>query len=330
VCAFLVVGPRTLSLTLCALVGCSGQPNPQPLSGSASEAALRTKSCITRSSEEYAPSADSVAISGDDVKLCFGVQSDRSCWRFDVATKQVKSVPVTSPRPAPPPAKAEARDDGTLKLCGPGGSPCRSFATPGLIKDPPWVGVSDDLSTVAIPDGTTLRVYEVASGQVHATIHGWPDSPMLGNSFAYTPTFAAPDRMIVWYSWTPVSEQGRILDRSGKQLAIIGKHFYSMDPDRHTWHVHGTEWAIKGESSEIATVDVEHPSASSTYDLSALFALPRPPPESDHRMLEVLAVAGTAKRLVIVTGENPVTIGVLDRDTKKLEKLEPPRCPPPR
>jgi hypothetical protein len=31
--------------------------------------------------------------------------------------------------------------------------------------------------------------------------------------------------------------------------------------------------------------------------------------------------------LIIVTGENPVTIGLLDRVTKKLVKLDPPRCP---
>jgi hypothetical protein len=30
--------------------------------------------------------------------------------------------------------------------------------------------------------------------------------------------------------------------------------------------------------------------------------------------------------MIIVTGENPVTIGVLDRATKKLVKLDPPRC----
>jgi hypothetical protein len=38
--------------------------------------------------------------------------------------------------------------------------------------------------------------------------------------------------------------------------------------------------------------------------------------------------SATAKRLIIVTGENPVTIGVLDRATGKLAKIEPPRCLP--
>jgi hypothetical protein len=57
-----------------------------------------------------------------------------------------------------------------------------------------------------------------------------------------------------------------------------------------------------------------------------LLALPRP--KNDHPIIEVQAVAGTAHRLIIVTDENPVTIGVLDRDTNTLEKLEPPRCPP--
>jgi hypothetical protein len=79
---------------------------------------------------------------------------------------------------------------------------------------------------------------------------------------------------IVWYSWTPVSEQGRIIDMSGKQLAIVGgKHFAALGPDLDSWPVQGTEWAIKGE------------------------------------------------------GNTLVTIGVLDRATKKLVKIELPRCP---
>jgi len=32
--------------------------------------------------------------------------------------------------------------------------------------------------------------------------------------------------------------------------------------------------------------------------------------------------------LIIVTGENPFTIGVLDRTTKQLVRIDPPRCPP--
>lgn len=76
------------------------------------------------------------------------------------------------------------------------------------------------------------------------------------------------------------------------------------------------------------TVDVHDPRVTSTYDLSDLLAQPRPPEDSDVGILDVLAVAGTAKRLIIVTGENPVTIGVLDRATRKLVKIEPPRCPP--
>ncbi len=55
---------------------------------------------------------------------------------------------------------------------------------------------------------------------------------------------------------------------------------------------------------------------------------PRPPEDSDTGILDVLAVAGPAMRLIIVTGENPVTIGVLDRATRKLVKIEPPGCPP--
>ena len=184
------------------------------------------------------------------------------------------------------------------------------------------------LATVAIPDGATLRIYDVASAALRATIHGWPDSPMSGDQFAYPPTFATPDRMIVWYAWSPVSEQGRIVDLSGRQLAIVGKDFAAIDPDKHAWRIHGSEWAIKGEANAIVTVDVKEPRATSTYELSALLALPRPPPDRDAQSLDVLAIAGTAKRLVIVTGENPVTIGVLDRATGELVKLEPPRCPP--
>jgi hypothetical protein len=136
--------------------------------------------------------------------------------------------------------------------------------------------------------------------------------------------------MIVWYSWSPVSEQGRIFDMSGKQLAVVGgKDFMAIDPNLNSWLVHGTEWVIKGEDNTLVTVDVRDPRVTATYDVSELLAQPRPPKDSDTGTLEVLAVAGTAKRLIIVTGENPVTIGVLDRATRRLERIDPPRCPPP-
>jgi hypothetical protein len=114
-----------------------------------------------------------------------------------------------------------------------------------------------------------------------------------------------------------------------EQLAIVGgKHFAALGPDLDAWLVQGTEWAIKGEGNTLVTVDVHDPRVTSTYDLSDLLAQPRPPKDSDTGILDVLAVAGTAKRLIIVTGENPVTIGVLDRATKELVKIEPPRCRP--
>jgi len=74
-----------------------------------------------------------------------------------------------------------------------------------------------------------------------------------------------------------VSEQGRIFDMSGKQLAIIGKDFASIDPNRNSWLVRGTEWATKGEANTLVTVDVRDPKLTSTYDLSELLAQPRPP-----------------------------------------------------
>jgi hypothetical protein len=253
------------------------------------------------------------------------VEPERSCWNVDVATRAVTPVPVTAPQAAPLPAKAEARADGTLRLCGPGGSPCKSIANPTLRGNPEWLAVSDDLSTVAFPDGDALRIFDVARAKVRATIHGWPDSPMGHGGFPYPPTFASPERLLVWDTWTPVSEQGRIFDMSGKQLAIVGKDFLAMEADKRSWRIHATEWAIQSEANEILIVDVMHPEVTTTYELSALLALPRP--DNDHKALAVLAVAGTAQRLVIVTGENPVTIGIIDRATNKLEKLEPPRCP---
>lgn len=285
---------------------------------------------------KYPPQADSISIAGDEVKLCWNARPARTCWRIDVAKKLSVAQAVTSDAPGDdtprfaqrPHAKATPRAGGTISLCGPGGAPCKSFANPGPTQQPEWVGVSDDLSTIAIPDGAVLRIYDVAGARVRATIKGWPDSPMPGNRFAYSPIFATPDRMIVWYSWSPVSEQGRIFDMSGKQLAIIGKDFAAIEPNRNSWLVHGTEWAIKGEANTLVTVDVRDPKLTSTYDLSELLVQPRPPEDSDTGILDVLAVAGTAKRLIIVTGENPVTIGVVDRATKKLVKLDPPRCPP--
>jgi hypothetical protein len=288
----------------------------------------------------YPPRADSITITGDEVTLCWNTRPARTCWRIDVANQVFVAQPVPSDAPGndtpafiqQPHAKATPRTDGTILLCAPGGSPCRSFANPGPTQQPEWVGVSDDLATIAIPDGAdaVLRVYDVARARVRTTIQGWPDSPMLGNGFHYSPIFAGPDRMIVWYSWTPVSEQGRIFDMSGKQLAIVGgRGFWALGPDLDSWLVQGTEWAIKGEGNTLVTVDVHDPRVTSTYDLSDLLAQPRPPKDRDFGILDVLAVAGTAKRLIIVTGENPVTIGVLDRATKKLVKIDPPRCPPP-
>ena len=282
------------------------------------------------------PRADSITIAGDEVTLCWNVRPARTCWRVDVATQVFVALPVTSDAPGRdtpdflqrPHAKATPRADGTISLCAPGGSPCKSFTNPGPCEEPEWVGVSDDLATIAIPDWDALRIYDVATARVRTTIKGWRDSPMLGNRFLYAPTFVSPDRMIVWYSWTPVSEQGRIVDMSGKQLAIVGgKHFAVLGPDLDSWLVQGTEWAIKGEGNTLVTVDVHDPRVTSTYDLSDLLAQPRPPKDSAFDIVDVLAVAGTAKRLIIVTAENPVTIGVLDRATRKLVKIEPPRCP---
>jgi hypothetical protein len=314
---------------------------PVPLSGSTDPAASVT-ACVVRAADPdpargtSPPRADSIAIAGDEVKLCWGRQPARTCWRIDVARRVFVAQAVTSDAPGgdtppflePLQAKARPRADGTIALCRPDGSPCTSFANPGPTRDLEWAGVSDDLSTVAIPDGAVLRIHDAASARVRATIRGWPDSPMPGNRFFYSPIFATPDRMIVWYSWSPVSEQGRIFDRLGKQLAIVGgTEFAVIDPDRNSWRVRGAEWAFKGEANTLVTVDVRDPRATSTHDLAELLAQPRPHPDSDTGILDVLAVAGTAQRLIIVTGENPVTIGILDRTTNKLEKIEPPRCP---
>jgi hypothetical protein len=253
--------------------------------------------------------------------------------RVDVANKVFGAQPVTDAPARDAPsfvqqahATATPRGD-TISLCGPGGSPCKAFANPGPTQEPEWVGVSDDLATVAIPDDDVLRIYDVATARMRTTIKSWPDSPMSGDRFLYSPIFATPDRMIVWYAWTPVSEQGRIFDLSGKQLAIVGNDFSAIEPSSASWLVHGTEWVIAGEANTLVTVDVQDPSVTSTYDISALLAQPRPPKDSDTGILDVLAVAGTAQRLIIVTGENPVTIGVLDRATKQLVRIDPPRCP---
>jgi hypothetical protein len=328
------------------LVACSGsapsKTEPAPMSGSAEPAASAT-ACVVRGKDpdpvhgDSPPRADSITIAGDEVKLCWNAGPARTCWRIDVANQVFMAQPVTSDAPGNDTprfvqrshATATPRADGTISLCAPGGSPCRSFANPGPTQQPEWVGVSDDLATIAIPDGAVLCIYDVARARVRTTIQGWPDSPMPDNRFVYPPIFASPSRMIVWYSWTPVSEQGRIFDMSGKQLAIVGgKGFAALGPDLDSWLVQGTEWAIKGEGNTLVTVDVQDPRVTSTYDLSDLLAQPRPPKDSDTGILDVLAVAGTAKRLIIVTDENPVTIGVLDRATKKLVKIEPPRCRP--
>ena len=309
-----------------AVVACAAPPAIAPTSSAPSP--IHADACVKRSDAQYPPRADSVAITRDAVELCFGAPPDRSCWHFDVA-KQVFSPLADAPTlVGESHAKAKRRPNGSIELCAPAGARCKPLANPSANPHPDWVAVSDDLSVIAIPDASTptLRVFDVATGHVRTTIKGWADSPMPGDVFNYPPTFATPDRMIVWYTWTPVSEQGRIFDLAGHQLAIIGHDFWSIDPDKNSWHLAGTEWAIKGEGNTIATVDVRKPERTTSYDVSALRALPRPPPDADTGILEVLAIAGNADRLVIVTGENPVTIGVLDRATKQLVKLEPPRC----
>jgi hypothetical protein len=320
------------SCVVCSLVvvaGCAGSPAAQPSVISAAPPAIHADACITRSAEQYPPRADSIAITGNAVELCFGKQPKRSCWHLDVATKAFSPL-ADAPKPiAEPHATATLRPDGGITLCPPARSPGKLLANPSANPHPDWIAVDDDLSTVAIPDtsGSTMRLFDVATGRTRTTIKGWADSPMAGDAFNSPPTFATPDRMIVWYAWTPVSEQGRIFEPSGKQLAIIGHDFWSIDPAKSSWHLAGTEWAIKGEGNTIATVDVRDAELTSIYDVSALRALPRPPPDSDTGILDVLAIAGGADRLIIVTGENPVTIGVLERPTKQLLKLDPPRCP---
>lgn len=298
------------------------------------------KSCVVRGPDRdpstalSPPQADSITIAGDEVNLCWGPRPWRSCWSIDVAKKTFVPQAVTDEPPRDAPrfiqrshAKATPRADGTISLCAPAGSPCKSFASPGAQQE--WAGVSDDLATVAIPDGDKLRIYDVATAQVRATINRWPDSPMPGG-FSYSPIFASPDRMIIWNSWTPVSEQGRIFDMSGKQLAIVGGlRSSAIEPSFNSWPVQGTEWVTSVDVNTLVTVDVRDPRITSTYDVSELLAQPRPPRDDDTHILDVLAVAGTAKRLIIVTAENPFTIGILDRATKKLDKIELPICPAP-
>jgi hypothetical protein len=289
---------------------------------------------VTQSDERYPPSADSIAIAGDVVRFCLGVRPKRSCWRLDVVTRAFE--PQTSTPDAAddvpkfarePHANAAVRDNDIIELCGPGGSPCKSFRHRGDITRRDAVAVSDDLSTVAVPDYPRLRLYDVATGKLRATINGSPDAPIAGGDFRYPTMFVTPDRVIAWEAWTPVSEQGRIFDMSGKPIAIIGHDFSVLGPDVNSWHLAGTEWAFAGELNTFLTVDVQDPNVMPTHDVSALLAIPRPPKDSDTGILDILAIAGTAKRLIIVTAENPVTIGVLDRATNKLVKLEPPRCP---
>jgi hypothetical protein len=327
-------------LSLCALLACSRDvtPSPQPISKPAARP-VDTNACVTRSDDRDPSRADSIAIAGDVARFCFGAHPRRSCWRVDVSTQVFEQLATTPdvaehvPRFAGEPhAKTKVRDDGTIELCGPGGSPCKSFRYRREIAFREAVAASDDLSTVTIPDTVVvpdkprLRVYDVATAKLRATINGWPPPDLDGGQFRSPPIFATRDRMIVWDAWTPVSDQGRIFDMSGKQIAIIGDDFSVIEPETSSWRLAGTEWAFAGFNM-ILTIDVEDPNVTSTRDVSALLALPRPPKDLDTRSLDILAIAGTAKRLIIVTGENPVTVGVLDRATNKLVKLEPPRCP---
>lgn len=344
------VRPAHASCFVAILAACSGSatnaPEPAPISGSAAPAPPVT-ACAVRGPDRdpstgvSPPRADSVTIVGDEVKLCWAAQPVRTCWRIDTANKVFEAQPVTSDAPSrdvplfvpQPHAKATLRADGTVSLCGPGGTPCKSFAKPIKAPPPEWLAVSDDLSTLAIPDGDVMRIFDVPTGRLRRTFKGWPDSPMSGGlgGFQDPPILATSDRIIVWYTWSPVSDQGRVFDiPSGKQLAVVGgTDFMAIDPHLNAWLVRGTEWAVKGEANTLVTIDARDPSITSTYDLTELLAQPRPPKDGDTGILDVSAVAGTAKGLIVVTDENPVTIGVVDRATKTVTRLDLPRCPQP-
>jgi hypothetical protein len=323
--------------SLCALVACARDvahddpPSPSPPPPVARPVAR--PACMTQSPDQYPPNADSIAIAGDDVRFCYGVKPYRSCWHVDAVKRVFEPLPTTDAPEheakfaQPPHATAEVRDDSTIELCAPGGSPCKPFHYGRDIMRHEAVGVSDDLALVAIPDNPKLRVYDVATGKQRFAIHGWtPESMGGGGAFRYAPVFASPNRLIVWDTWTPVSDEGHIFDLHGKQLAVIGKDFSVLGPDEFSWQLAGSEWAFLGEQSTIVTVDVQHPEVTAAYDVAALMAYPRPPKDADTGFSNVLGLAGNATRLVMVTGENPATVGVLDRMTRKLVKLEPPRC----
>ncbi|MFT3697770.1 MAG: hypothetical protein QM831_31815 [Kofleriaceae bacterium] len=308
---------------LCVVAACTA-PTPAPSLSGTPQTAAGVRDCITQVPGRTSTRADSVEIAGAEVALCYGEEPARSCWRIDVDTKSYIPVPVVKPRPD---RKATAKEtpDGRVKLCAKSGA-CKSIANPYAVQDAEVLGVSDDLSTLAIGDGTTLRLFDTATGHARTTVPGWTDSPMYGDRFLEPPTFATKDRMIVWYSWTPVSEQGRIFDMTGKQIAIVGKDFDSIGPSDNAWHMHGGVWAIKGEGNDLLTVDVNDPTQTSVVDLSPLLALPRPPPDDDVKILDVVAVGEFGHKVIVVSAENPTTIGVFNRATNRLETLDPPRC----
>jgi hypothetical protein len=326
------------AVTYLLAVACSGNTITTPvgsasrgvISNTAEPAAPTLPSCVSRDDTQARYFADQVSIAGDaEVKLCSGhAGAGRSCWRVDVAARSATPTAVT-PESDPatdmflhePRAKATVHDDGSIELCPASGTPCRPFANPGPPRQPEWVAVSPDLATVAIPDDQVLRIYDVARGTRTGTIKAWPSSMQAG--FRTEAIFVAPDRLMAFVADGPVSDGARVFDRAGKELADIGPQDFTTNVP--IWHVAGTEWALADlDGYRIVVVDVAHPTNQLVYQLDQSLR----DPKDDHDMISIVGVGGTRGRLVVVTGDNPPLIGVLDRKTGKLETIiHLPVCP---
>lgn len=276
-------------------------------------------------------SADSIRFDGGTVHLCIDKDAARTCWAGDVAKQQFVAEAVTPPPKddaAPPKepfptATVEGGVGGSIGLCPPAmkeGESCKTFAIPSPPAGEAHMNVSDDLATVTVGSGHDLRVFDAATGKLRGTIKAWKTA-MEGNPWPDTVQFAG-DHMMVWYSASPISSSAKIFDLDGKQLADVGpKDFTVTMPNVR---VSPTEWvSMQVDGNNLVVVDLAK-ATQTTYDVKPLEG-PAPNRPNPELPIALYAASKVGDKVVVVSGENPPSVGVLDAGGK-LAHFAPPAC----
>jgi hypothetical protein len=153
---------------------------------------------------------------------------------------------------------------------------------------------------------------------MRAMIIGWKNKMSDGHPGTIDDLTFTGNRVIVWVHATPVSSEGRVFDLDGRQLGVLGPPRFAVLVESGGWHVGGSSWAFKGEVATLVTYD-SHDGKQATYDLKPLTT-------GDNWAPELLALAGTRDRIVVVMSGFPPVVGVIDRRSGRVERIAPPSC----